>query len=104
MIRLLYERGYTREHVIELLRLIDWMIRLPDNLEIKFKDFVHQIEEEQHMAYVTSIERLAMEEGKLEAALKMIREFHLSAKDVAEKLQIPLKDIMAHLNQSDKST
>ncbi|MGC9385487.1 MAG: hypothetical protein ACP5D0_00955, partial [Hydrogenovibrio sp.] len=66
LIRLLYQRGYSREEVIELFRFIDWMIRLPDNLEILFKRTLDQIEEEQQMAYVTSVERLAMQEGKQE--------------------------------------
>jgi predicted transposase YdaD len=118
LIRLLYERGYSKEQVIELLRLIDWMIRLPDNLEIKFKDIVDQIEEERHMAYVTSIERLALQqgihegalrgkldgklEGKLEAGLLMIREFNLSVNEVADKLNIPLTDLVEFINQHDQ--
>ena len=63
LIRLLYERGYSREQVIELFRFIDWMIRLPDNLDIEFKNTIDQIEEEMHMAYVTSVERIATQEG-----------------------------------------
>jgi hypothetical protein len=65
LIRLLYERNYSREQIIELLRLVDWMIRLPHNLDIEVKNLVDQIEEEKHMAYVTSFERIAREEGEL---------------------------------------
>ncbi|MDR9500106.1 MAG: hypothetical protein RI556_13090, partial [Hydrogenovibrio sp.] len=63
LVRLLYERGYSREQVIELFKFIDWMIRLPDNLDIEFKNTIDQIEEEMHMAYVTSVERIATQEG-----------------------------------------
>ncbi len=47
-------------------------------------------------------EREGKLEGKLEAGLAMIREFNLSVKDVAEKLSIPLKDLMDRLNQDEK--
>lgn len=107
LIRLLYERGYSKEQILEVLRLIDWMMRLPDNLEIKCKQIVDQIEEEQNMAYVTSMERIAMQEGKLEGkleqAIQMIKDFNLSVKDVADKYQLPLNELMERLNQNENS-
>lgn len=99
LVRLLYERGYSREQVIELFKFIDWMIRLPDNLEIQFKNIIDQIEEERNMAYVTSVERIAAQEGKLEQAIQMIRDFNLSVKEVAEKYQLPLQELKERLNQ-----
>jgi len=56
------------------------------------------------MAYVTSVERIAMQEGKLEAAIQMVRDFQLSAKEVAEKLQIPTQLLLEKLNQLDESS
>ncbi|WP_019895288.1 RpnC/YadD family protein [Hydrogenovibrio halophilus] len=107
LIRLLYERGYSREQVIELFKFIDWMIRLPDNLEIEFKNTIDQIEEEMHMAYVTSVERIATQEGKLEGklelAIQMVKDLNLSVKDVAEKYQLPLKELKERLNQDKNS-
>jgi len=111
LIRLLYQRGYRREQVIELFKFIDWMIRLPDNLAIKLKDSIDQIEEELHMAYVTSVERIAtqegilqgMQQGKLELAIQMIKDFNLSVKDVAEKYQLPLKSLKERLKQEEAS-
>jgi hypothetical protein len=103
LIRLLYQRGYSKEQILELLRLIDWMITLPHNLEIECKQIVDQIEEEQHMAYVTSMERIAMQEGEFKQAIKMIKEFNLSVKEVAERCHLPLKELMDRLNQQEKS-
>ncbi|WP_295544018.1 hypothetical protein, partial [uncultured Thiohalocapsa sp.] len=37
LIRLMYERGYERALILELFRLIDWMIRLPEALEADFR-------------------------------------------------------------------
>ncbi|WP_242519287.1 hypothetical protein [Halochromatium roseum] len=37
LIRLMYERGYEQARILELFRLIDWMIRLPKALEAGFR-------------------------------------------------------------------
>jgi hypothetical protein len=79
---------------------------LPHNLEIECKNIVDQIEEEQHMAYVTSMERIAMEEGKLEGrlemALEMVRQLNVSVKKAAEVASVSVKDLMDRLNQEGK--
>ena len=50
---------YEREDVLNLLRFIDWLIRLPRALELR--DELRALEEETNMAYVMSIERFARE-------------------------------------------
>ena len=66
LVRLLYERGYTREHVLELFRVLDWMLRLPEDLEHEFKRELITFEEQAKMPYVTGIERLSRQEGRKE--------------------------------------
>ena len=66
LVRELYHRGLSRDDVLELFRILDWMMDLPSGLEQLFKADAKQIEEELHMPYVTSIERLAKQEGKAE--------------------------------------
>jgi len=63
LIRMLYERNYTREKILSLLRYIDWLLALPPMLEQKLDDTVFEYEEAQKMAYVTSFERRAIERG-----------------------------------------
>ncbi|MHC5598299.1 MAG: RpnC/YadD family protein [Nostoc sp.] len=58
LVRRLYERGYSREDIQELFRFIDWIMVLP--------------KEADRMRYVTSIERLAKEEGIVENARESI--------------------------------
>jgi predicted transposase YdaD len=119
LIRLLYQRGYTHQQLLELFRLIDWMITLPHNLDIEFKVLVDQIEEEQKMAYVTSVERIAMQEGwmkgqqegelkgklegKLEMAVKMINRFNLSVKEAADEASVSVKDLIDYLNKHEQT-
>lgn len=66
LVRKLFEQGYSRNDVVELFRLIDWMMTLPDRLEREFRTELRQYQEERQMPYVTSIERLAKEEGQRE--------------------------------------
>jgi len=66
--RRLYERGYGRADVINLLLFIDWAMALPQELEAAFRDELHQYEEERAMPYVTSFERFGIEKGALLAA------------------------------------
>ena len=63
IIELLYRYRYGREDVLQLLRFIDWLIRLPRALELELRDELLALEKETNMAYVMSIERLAREEG-----------------------------------------
>ncbi len=74
LVKGLYERGLSAEDVRQLFRLIDWMMDLPKDLQRQFRQELHQYEQEKRMPYVTSVERLAKEEGLLEgieACLKL---------------------------------
>jgi hypothetical protein len=66
VIKGLYERGFTGDQVRQLFRLIDWLMDLPEELEEQLQRELIRFEEEKHMPYVTSIERLAEKRGKAE--------------------------------------
>jgi hypothetical protein len=57
LVRLLYQRGWERQRVINLFAVLDWMMRLPKALEQRLWQEIEAIEEEQRMRYVTSVER-----------------------------------------------
>ncbi len=59
----LYQKGFARTDVINLLRFIDWVIQLPQDLEKSFWQEIYSYQEETNMPYVTSLERMAKEEG-----------------------------------------
>ena len=65
LVRMLYERGYERQEVLELYRLLDWMLKLPKKEEALFQEDLRRIEEELAMPYVTAIERMGEERGFL---------------------------------------
>ena len=47
---------------------------LPPGLELEFKDVLNEIERENNMPYVTSVERLAKVEGRLEGRIQLLQE------------------------------
>ncbi len=63
LIRGLYDKGYAKNDVVSLFRFIDWIMTLPEELSRRVKEAVHEIETENNVQYVSSIERLATEEG-----------------------------------------
>jgi len=37
LLRRLYERGYKRQHILDLFRFLDWVLVLPEELEKQFQ-------------------------------------------------------------------
>ena len=63
LVRGLYERGYERAVVLELFRIIDWLVQLPEGLEKQFLAEVHELEEEGAMPFVAPAERIWKDQG-----------------------------------------
>jgi len=63
LVRWLFNRGYNQQQVRQLFRFIDWLLLLPVGVEQTFRTELHAIEGEKQMPYITSVERLAREEG-----------------------------------------
>ncbi|MFN3649806.1 MAG: transposase [Armatimonadota bacterium] len=68
----LYHRGFTREQIIEVFRFIDWMMALPEELELGFETEIAEYEEEQVMPYVTSVERIGVMRGFRDALVETL--------------------------------
>lgn len=63
LVRKLFEQGYSRNDVVQLFRLIDWMMTLPADLEQEFRIQVRQYQEERQMPFLSRMELMAKEEG-----------------------------------------
>jgi hypothetical protein len=59
LIRRLYEQGYERQDILNLYRFIDWLLELPEGLELAFQREIEQFEQERQMTYISSIEQNA---------------------------------------------
>jgi hypothetical protein len=53
----LYQRGYNSNDIRELFRVLDWMMKLPKNLDYNFEQEIESYQEEKKMGYVPSIVR-----------------------------------------------
>ncbi len=70
--RMLYERDYDRQDILNIFRFLDWLLELPESLKQGFEDDLQRYEQERQMPYVTSIERTGIAKG-LEQGLERQR-------------------------------
>lgn len=70
----LYERGYDRQRIVALFKFMDWVMKLPKELEEIIRQKIHDLETGKQMPYVTSIERLGMEEGLRQGMAKGLQQ------------------------------
>ena len=72
--RMLYEKHFSREQILNLYRFIDWLMVLPELLSKKFNTQHKDYEEDKKMPYITTAERIGREEGMLADAREMVLE------------------------------
>jgi hypothetical protein len=68
----LFDRGFTGDEIRQLLRLIDWMMDLPEEMEEQVQEEMVRFGDEKNMPYVTSFERLGFKRGKADALLHVL--------------------------------
>jgi hypothetical protein len=61
--RRLYRRGLNRQDVVNLYAFVDWLLVLPEALEVAYLEEIQHLEEETKMRYVTSAERIGIRKG-----------------------------------------
>jgi len=66
LVQLLYQRGWDKQRVIDLFSVMDWMMRLPEQLKQSLWHNIEVLEEQEKMRYVTSVEQIGIEKGLLQ--------------------------------------
>jgi len=107
----LYEKGYTKERVLDLYTFIDWLIGLPKSFEVEYLNDVYALEEATKMAYITSAERFGMEKGMekgmqlgihegLQKAAIVLKRFSegASIQEIAKETGLPTAEIETLIN------
>ncbi len=61
--RRLYESGYDRQEILDLLWFVDWIMWLPPELKQQFEGTIEAYEAEKQMEYMTTWERNGLEKG-----------------------------------------
>lgn len=100
---MLYERGWSKQEVIDLYRFIDWVLTLPLELEQAFRDDLETYERGKNMPYISAIERMGEArgkvEGKVEGKIELInlllahRVGAISAETAEEIKQLPIEQL-----------
>ncbi len=72
LIRRLYDLGLSEQDIRKLYKFIDWVMILPRGLENEFWEDFQKFEQERKMTYITSVERIGYERGKLETILQLL--------------------------------
>lgn len=99
--RMLYERGFSRTEIVNLYRFIDWLMRLPRELERGYWVEMHEYEEEKRMPYVTTAERFGKEEGLQQGLLTVLEvRFGVQANLIAPRLTKLTSDELKELMKS----
>jgi predicted transposase YdaD len=64
--RLLFERQWDRQRIVDLFNVIDWMMRLPEALQTQLMSDIEELERKHQMPYISSFERRGLERGRQE--------------------------------------
>jgi len=70
LIKILYQRHWNKQRVINLLTVVDWLMTLPAWLDTKVWKEIETIEEIEKMQYITSIERIGIAKGRVEGRVE----------------------------------
>jgi hypothetical protein len=93
---MLYDQGYGEQAILELHNFLDWLMHLPEDMERQFQTELKAFEEARQMKYVTTIERMAKEEGKIEEkqaiALNMLQK-NMSLETIAEVTGLAIEQV-----------
>jgi len=101
LIKSLYERGYGKNDIVQLFRLIDWFIALPKFEEDRLWQEIQTLEENKKMPYITSVERRGIEKGLQQGRQEGRVEGKQESKqeDIVQLLEIRFEDVAQELKQ-----
>jgi len=70
LVKSLDRKGFNRDVRKDLYLFIDWLLALPETLEIEFIEEMKKYEEGMQVTYISSAERLGIKKGRLEGIEK----------------------------------
>jgi hypothetical protein len=102
LVRGLYEKGYNRQQITTLFKVIDKMMALPRELQESFDQKLRQYEEEKRMPLLSNMEERGLNRGKLENAHQWLTEIiEVRFSPISPELTQKIQDIsdLEQLNQ-----
>jgi predicted transposase YdaD len=64
--RMLCERDWGKQQIVDLFGIIDWIMRIPPELQSQLMSDIADLEKERNMPYLNSFERAGLERGRQE--------------------------------------
>ncbi|MBF0160408.1 MAG: hypothetical protein HQL58_12895, partial [Magnetococcales bacterium] len=72
LIRQFYQHGFDRQQIIDLFHFVDWVMRLPQEMERQLWQEIGQLEEEKKMPYISSVQRIGERQGEQSVLLRLL--------------------------------
>jgi hypothetical protein len=73
LVKLLYQRHWNKQRVIDLFSVVDWLMQLPEWLNTQVWQELETIEESKKVQYITSVERIGIAKGRVEGESRFLR-------------------------------
>jgi len=106
LVRRLFERGYDRDDIRKLFRLVDWMMTLPDELQQSFEEQVRRYQEERQMPLLSRMELRAMqagiEQGRQQGTLQTARESVVEVLEI--RFEVVPPELIEAINEIDDTS
>src|SRR5438874_1165793 len=74
LVRGLFGRGLSRSDILELFRLIDWLMELPPPYQDQFEQEISTMEEQSEIPLLSRMEERAIIRGREQGSLQALRE------------------------------
>ncbi|NEQ69554.1 MAG: hypothetical protein F6K21_29505 [Symploca sp. SIO2D2] len=94
LIKSLFERGYGREDIVQLFRLIDCFIALPKIEEEQLWQEIQTFKEDKKMPYITSYERIVIDKKLQQGQVMNARN------NIVQVLEVRFEGVMQELKQT----
>ncbi len=70
LLRAMLRAGYSREEIVLLIRFIDWVLILPEDIDRELWEDFYELEEVKKMPYISGFERMLLKRGKEEGLIE----------------------------------
>ena len=104
LVRRLFTLGLNKKQIEDLFFFIDWLIGLPEELELEYINEMHFIEETFKMPYITTPERVGIRKTTKEIAKRMLAKgFNINeVMELTLLTQTEINSLQSEINNQNK--
>jgi len=102
LVRRLLEKGYHQEDIRKLFRLLDWMMTLPEELQLSFEEQLSRYQQERRMPLLSHMEIRGMQRGIKQGTLQNARESVLEVLTV--RFEVVPQEVIEAINEIEDAS